>query len=428
MELTGFVDKVNKNKLMNKFSFGLKNTKDGETRLEASIDTVKSPYELKVVSPRLMRLLGSNEFTVTADHLPGKQLTVKSSYQQFKFFFKHGSIPDGKNLFAEISKAGVSFLKYNLNLEFKKDASAINMGLLSLFDVNEASMFYPVFCSYASGCFKQRKAMFGIFIDLVNKNALINKFDIHGNILKDGEKAGELVFSTNNTPYKFMVKAPHVLPKMIGQPSMEVSATHNLGQSLEITTNFNKLKSFSVKKTGGNMREVKLNGKLLFKGEVTKGDRSFKQQVELGNGQKMAITVSWEKDVLDVSSVRNNGIKFNIAGNNVNVDFKANWDVSNPSAAKLEVEAKGNGPNLGKFEFSRNIDWTYNHNTFKTNIVGKSSSEKGWFAEKGINPVDTKINVDWTYNHNTFKTNIVKVVAGKRYGVSVKNNMLQMNM
>merc|ERR1712117_595115 len=251
---------------------------------------------------------------------------------------------------------------------------------------NEASMFYPVFCSYASGCFKQRKAEFSIFIDLVNKNALINKFDIHGNILKDGEKVGELVFSTNNTPYKFMVKAPHVLPKMIGQPSMEVSATHNLGQSLEITTNFNKLKSFSVKKTGGNMREVKLNGKLLFKGEVSKGDRSFKQQVELGNGQKMAITVSWEKDVLDVSSVRNNGIKFNIAGNNVNVDFKANWDVSNPSAAKLEVEAKGNGLNLGKFEFSRNIDFNY----------------------KKMN-----LNAD-----------LVKVVAGKRYGVSVKNNML----
>merc|ERR1712050_297187 len=302
MELTGFVDKINKNKLMNKFAFGIKNTKDGETRLDASINTVRSPYELKIVSPRLMRRIGSNELTITADHQPGKSLAIESSYQKFKFFFKHGSIPDGKNIFAEISKAGESFLKYDLNLKFKKDASAINMGLASQFDVNEASMFYPVFCSYASGCFKQRKAEFSIFIDLVNKNALINKFDIHGNILKDGEKVGEL----------------------------EVSATHNLGQSLEITTNFNKLKSFSVKKTGGNMREVKLNGKLLFKGEITKGDRSFKQQVELGNGQKMAITVSWEKEVLDVSSVRNNGIKFNIAGNNVNVDFKANWDLSNP--------------------------------------------------------------------------------------------------
>merc|ERR1719317_617221 len=224
MELTGFVDKQNKNKLMNKFAFGLKNTKDGETRLEASIDTVKSPYELKVVSPRLMKHLGSNEFT------------VKSSYQQFKFFFKHGSIPDGKNYFAEISKAGVSFLKYDLNLKFKRDNSAINMGLASQFDVNEASLFYPLFCSYASGCFKQRKAEISIFIDLVNKNALLNKFDIHGNVLKDGEKVAELQISTNNSPYKFMVKAPHVLPKMIGQSSVEVSATHNLGQSLEITT------------------------------------------------------------------------------------------------------------------------------------------------------------------------------------------------
>ena len=423
MELTGFVDKQNKNKLMNKFAFGLKNTKDGETRLEASIDTVKSPYELKVVSPRLMKHLGSNEFTITADHQPGKQLTVKSSYQQFKFFFKHGSIPDGKNYFAEISKAGVSFLKYDLNLKFKRDNSAINMGLASQFDVNEASLFYPLFCSYASGCFKQRKAEISIFIDLVNKNALLNKFDIHGNVLKDGEKVAELQISTNNSPYKFLVKAPHVLPKMIGQSSVEVSATHNLGQSLEITTNFAKAKSFSVKKTSGNMREVKFNGKLLFKGEVTKGENSFKQQIELGNGKKMALTVSWEKDGL-----RSNDVKVNLAGNNMNVDFEAKWDVSNPNDASFEIEAKGNGPNLGKFEFERKVDWKCDSSKFKINIIGKSSSEKGWFAEKGLNPVDTKIKVIFDYNKMNLNADIDKVVAGKRYSVGVKDNMLTLNM
>merc|ERR1712142_1430017 len=205
-EMTGFVDKVNKNKLMNKFAFGMKSTMDGVTNLEASINTVKSPYELKIVSPRLMRMIGSNELTITADHQPGKSLAIESSYQKFKFFFKHGTIPDGKNFFAEISKAGVSFLKYDLNLKFKKDASAINMGLASQFDVNEASMFYHVFCSYASGCFKQRKAEFDIFIDLVNKNALVNKFEINGNVQKDDKKVAELVFSTNDLPYKLMVR------------------------------------------------------------------------------------------------------------------------------------------------------------------------------------------------------------------------------
>merc|ERR1740137_358354 len=127
---------------MNKFSFGLKNIKDGETRLEATISTIQNPYQLKIVSPRLQAKIGSKEFTITADHQPGQQLTVTSSYQQFKFFFKHGPIADGKNYFAEISKAGVSFLKY------KKDASAVNMGLDSQFDVNEVSLFYPLFCSY----------------------------------------------------------------------------------------------------------------------------------------------------------------------------------------------------------------------------------------------------------------------------------------
>ena len=423
MELTGFVDKQNKNKLMNKFAFALKNTKDGETRLEASIDTVKSPYELKVVSPRLMKHLGSNEFTITADHQPGKQLTVKSSYQQFKFFFKHGSIPDGRNYFAEISKAGVSFLKYDLNLKFKRDNSAINMGLASQFDVNEASLFYPLFCSYASGCFKQRKAEISMFIDKVKKNPLLTKFAIHGNVLKDGEKVAELEISTKNSPYKFMVKAPHVLPKMIGQSSVEVSATHNLGQSLEITTNFAKAKSFSVKKTSGNMREVKFNGKLLFKGEVTKGENSFKQQIELGNGKKMALTVSWEKDGL-----RSNDVKVNLAGNNMNIDFEAKWDVSNLNDAGFEIEAEGNGPNLGKFEFERKVDWKCDSSKFKINIIGKSSSEKGWFAEKGLNPVDTKIKVIFDYNKMNLNADIDKVVAGKRYSVGVKDNMLTLNM
>merc|ERR1712106_1230108 len=336
MELTAFVDKINKNKLMNKFSFGLKNIKDGETRLEATISTIQNPYQLKIVSPRLQAKIGSKEFTITADHQPGQQLTVTSSYQQFKFFFKHGPIADGKNYFAEISKAGVSFLKYDLNLKFKKDVSAVNMGLNSQFDVNEASIFYPLFCSYASGCFEQRRADISIFVDLVNKNAVLNKFDVHVNLLKDDEKVVELEICTKHTPYKFILKAPHVLPNLIGQPSVVVKATHNLGQSLDVTTNFAKTKSFSVKKTSGNMREVSFNGKLLFKGEMTKANKSFKQQIELGNGKSMALTVSWKNEVIDGSGMK---------------DIDVEWDVSNPSNAQFEIEAKGTGRRLGQFEF-----------------------------------------------------------------------------
>merc|ERR1712128_295166 len=397
---------------MNKFSFGLKNIKDGETRLEATISTIQNPYQLKIVSPRLQDKIGSNEFTITADHQPGQQLTVTSSYQQFKFFFKHGPIADGKNYFAEISKAGVSFLKYDLNLKFKKDASAVNMGLNSQFDVNEASIFYPLFCSYASGCFKQRKADISIFADLVNKNALLNKFDVHVNLLKDDEKVVELEICTKHTPYKFILKAPHVLTNLIGQPSVVVKANHNLGQSLDITTNFAKANSFSIKKTSGNMREVTFNGKLLFKGEMTKENKSFKQQFELANGKSMALTVSWEKVVIDGSGMKANDVKLNLAGNNVNADLE------------VEIEAKGTGERLGQFEFKREVNWNINGNKFNANVIGKSSSEKGWFAEKGLNPVDTKINLDFDYNSMVLNADIVKVVAGKRYGVAVKNNNL----
>jgi hypothetical protein len=285
-------------------------------------------------------------------------------------------------------------------------------------------VFYPLFCNYGSGCFKQRKADISVFVDMVNKNALINKFDIHVNLIKDAEKVVELEVCTKHTPYKFILKAPYVLPKMIGQPSVEVEAVHKLGQSLEVTTNFAKAKSFSVKKTSGNMREVKFNGKVLFKGEVTKGNKSFKQQIELANGQSMALTVSWKKDVLDASGIMANDVKLNLAGNKVNADIEVEWDVSNPSDAEFEIEAKGTGSHIGQFEFKRKVDWNCNGNNFIASIIGKSSSEKGWFAEKGLNPVDTKINVDFDYNNMNLNANMVKVVAGKRYAVAVKDNNL----
>merc|ERR1712123_119930 len=427
MELTAFVDKINKNKLMNKFSFGLKNIKNGETRLEATISTIQNPYQLKIVSPRLQDKIGSKEFTITADHQPGQQLTVTSSYQQFKFFFKHGPIADGKNYFAEISKAGVSFLKYDLNLKFKKDASAVNMGLNSQFDVNEKSLFYPLFCSYASGCFKQRKADISVFVDLVNKNALINKFDVHATLLKDNEKVVELEACTKHTPYKFIIKAPYILPNMIGQPSVEVEAIHQLGQTLEITTNFAKAKSFSVKKSSGDMREVKFNGKLLFKGAMTKGSKSFTQQIELANGKSMALTVSWKNDALDASGIRENEVKINLAGE-VNFDGELEWDLTNPANAEFEIKAKGTGKRLGQFEFKRKVDWGFSGNQIIASIIGKSSSQKGWFADKGFSPIDTKVNINFDYSNMNLNANMVKVVAGKRYALAVKDNSLVFNL
>merc|ERR1712117_150644 len=85
------------------------------------------------------------------------------------------------------------------------------------------------------------------------------------------------------------------------------------------------------------MREVKLNGKLVFKGEVSKGDNSFKQEIELGNGQKMAVTASWEKDALALEA---NSVKLNIAGNNVNADFAVDWDISNPLLLSLKLKLR----------------------------------------------------------------------------------------
>merc|ERR1712071_611309 len=138
-----------------------------------------------------------------------------------------------------------------------------------------------------------------------------------------------------------------------------MGAVHQLGQKLEITTNFAKAKSFSVQKTSGDMREVKFNGKLLFKGAMTKGNKSFKQQIELAGGKSMALTVSWKKEVKCMKCIWENEVKINLAGGKVNVDGRLVWDLTNPADAQFEIEAKGTGRHLGQFEFKRKVDWAF---------------------------------------------------------------------
>merc|ERR1712156_424851 len=212
----------------------------------------------------------------------------------------------------------------------------------------------------------------------------------------------------------FIVKAPYLLPRVIGQPSVEIEATHNLGQSLEVSTNIAKAKSFSIMKTSGDMREVRFNGKLLVKGAIT-------------NGKSGALTVSWKNDALDGSGLKTNEIKCNLAGNNLNIDGEFSWDVTNPADGEIEFELKGNGPNLGNFEFSRDFEWNIKGDKLIANIIGKSSSQKGWFAEKGLSPVDTKVNIDFDVNEMSLNANMVKVVNGKRYAIGVKDNNLDIS-
>jgi len=175
------------------------------------------------------------------------------------------------------------------------------------------------------------------------------------------------------------------------------------------------------------MREVKFNGKLLFKGEITKGNKSFKQQIELANGKSMALTVSWKNEVKCTKCIIENEVKINLAGGKVNVDGRLVWDLTNPANAEFEIEAKGTGNRLGQFEFKRKVDWEFSGNSLIASIIGKSSSQKGWFADQGFSPIDTKVNINFDYSNMNLNANMVKVVAGKRYAVAVKDNNLDLS-
>ena len=96
-------------------------------------------------------------------------------------------------------------------------------------------------------------------------------------------------------------------------------------------------------------------------------------------------------------------------------------DLTNPADAEFEIELKGTGRQLGHFEFKHGVDLELSGNNFIAKMIRKSSSTKGWFAEKGFFPVETKVIVDFNMNLNA---DMFKSAAGKRYAIAVKDTNL----
>ena len=82
------------------------------------------PYKFKVVSPLLTEHLDTDTFFVTADHQEGESLTVETNYQDHKVVFHHGpenqNGVDGRGYHGVLSKAGVTSVKYDLFVDYKR--------------------------------------------------------------------------------------------------------------------------------------------------------------------------------------------------------------------------------------------------------------------------------------------------------------------
>ena len=161
-----------------------------------------------------------------------------------------------------------------------------------------------------------------IFIDHQNNNYLLPKFRVSIKMFKDRKEAFSLLADTRDSPYKFEVSAPKILPNLIGVPAVDADITHTVEDrsyefaptsKIQISTNIPQFQTLDIRSSGKfditvfittYMKKISdkgiyviQEGKIVIKVFNFIGGRSsnsLEADVEFGHSKKARLIMSWE--------------------------------------------------------------------------------------------------------------------------------------
>ena len=335
-----FVDKKNRNKLAPKFKVDVHLQKDGAKAVDLTADTTVSPYVFKLTAPNFFARWGiqQSSIDITADHQIGKSLVIDANILGgLHLEAKRGdNAKNGRDVSLLVKKGGVQMFKVTWSTEKVNNANEFKFILHDKLEVNpESILFKNIISKYKFLTpFNTRAGEFEFYVNKVDKNVVLNKFYAKGKVMKDGNKALELLMTTNEQPYKFELFAPALLGNIKpGMTEAKISVAHNPGQSLEMKTNFQKFTGFKIYKTGsGNERKVEVNGKELVMGDYTLTDNSFSTKLTVG-ADYLEPKITWEgklphnKAEAEAFLLKNN-IVVKVTGSKRNLDLSLNWKIT----------------------------------------------------------------------------------------------------
>jgi hypothetical protein len=313
----------------------------------------------------------------------------------------------------------VEFIKHKetqLLIDTEINANVIKADLKTMVHIPSGSIFCTSGSDYA-GCYNQWDGEFKVFVDLKNKNMLLNKFSVNADIKKDTECQFEYEMSTIVSPYVMKLKAPSVLPMVFDDPrrhTLEVTVDHKQGKMVHIKTNAPEVSSFKVT-TNGVQRVLELNGEKLVVVDYTKADKKFKQVIQLPTGEHVTVSLDWA-----TWNPLTNKVNLMIETPTRKFNVNTNYDLTNIKAGKMMVKFHGENPLLGKFEFMRNGNWRVSANQVDAQWNGKSTFAKGPLAV--FSPIDTTSKVNYNFAKMVLEAKIEKTIVGQKWGLNVSEN------
>merc|ERR1712128_133950 len=430
-----FVDKKHWNKFAPKFKVEVHLIKDGAKVVDLIADTTTSPYKFQLTAPNFFKRWGikQSSIDITVDHQIGKSLIIDANvFGGIHLDAKRGdNAKGGRDVHVLAKKGGVQMFKLDISTEKINNDNEFKFILHDTFEVNPESILYKKIISQYKFLtpFNKRTGEFEFYVNKKDKNLLFRKFSAHGKVMKDGNKALELLITTNEKPYKFELFAPALLKGFKkGMTEAKISVQHTPGELLDVVTNFSKFTGFKISKTGaGSERQVEVNGKKLGKGEYTLTDHSFTTKVTLEGGDYLEPTITWEgmlpktKQEAEAFLLKNN-IQVKVAGSKRNLDLNLNWkmtkpdwDFGTPENGKISLNAKGNNPRWGEYTLSRDADWKVENRVIVVNWTGRAQFGQGRLAT--ATPIETEFKFKVLLDKKDLIGKFMKKIDGREYSI-----------
>jgi len=307
-------------------------------------------------------------------------------------------------------------MKFMFSTGMLNDNDKIILSLNDVIEIDKDSVFFRILDSNNRSAYK-RVGAYEIFISKKNRNFLLTKFYVKGNVELNGEKVMNMLVTTNEKPYKVELYFPTFLQKFTNKDEFKMNIDYNPGKSLEIFTNGERFTGLSIRKNR-NDDEIEVtinthNRSTVFYVWLT--DDFFKTFISLPHGDWLEPKLTWKgllpknrKEALDF--FLENNIKVDATGSNRNFKIDLNWKFNRITAESLNLSFNwaGNGPNWGDYTISKEMSCKVADNVIDFLTKGDASFTKGVFST--ASPIKTDIH----FKYMIYRWDLI----GKASGIS----------
>lgn len=418
-----FIDRVNKNYLINKFKVETNVKKADKEVLDIKMDTTVTPYHFSVFYPRVFLTKFNKPYerlTLDVEHKTGpmQTLTLATNYEDLKFIFTFAKY--FTTLKTLITKHNIPMMDYNMEYKYAAPADKLSFDFTETLKFDERSLIHKTLCSTTDFlCFKEWAADVKIDIPSIAAKTV----EILAICHQDGVEAYHLEVNNKAAPYKFIMKSPYILPifryitstrswlnyimPSLKTPFDVVIKYHPTEKSLKVETNIDASENLmEIMPLGGDKYKMEWNHEEVV--QFLAAAKKIEVVKTLKDGSIIKPTMTWTKQ-----SLVDNTATLKVLYKNIPIEFTCTWNMNDLKKGAVKFHLKGEKvSNIGTFELMRDAKWTVKSDKLEMKWSGKAASSAVPYL---TTPILTDVVLSLGADGKTHDIKVEKKLNGKTY-------------